>query len=329
VINNKPGTGSAFFNAARTANTMKVRDMDTVTIYGGAVSQKARDVVITATLVNGTKILGQIELSVFRVDVKPFVGGAIDQVLPMNAFANSGRDLVIRDNTGKKVRTLKPRTLATYYKDLVTEMPNGTVAAVSDGKVDDRFKRGQPDLDRAGHRHLDEVLAYGGIVFQGTIVPSGIIQADFNPNIDPKNNGKRESFNWIRNRDIRDLLFDAAGKFLKPTQCTQDFDDANDNDEDLIPDKNGNLWVFDTPAHIATPAKGRDLLPEEQTARGYWVFGERLLYAEEPVSSIQWWYWFYAHSNPKGAQNFVEAKVPGLNVVGTGPMAQPSCSTGK
>ena len=328
TIQSTPNTGTAFFDSAGTLTTLPVNDGQKITIYGGAVSKKPRDMAITSTI-GGKKVPGRFDFTVFRVDVTPFVSGSAAAALPLKeAKANSGRRLVVTNKSGQTVK-LSARSMLAYYQDLVTVNGN-TVTDLPDGKADDRFQAGQPDLDRVGHRHLDDVLAYGGIVMKGTIVPAGMVQRDFSPKIDPMGKqGKRESFNWVRNVDARDLIYKGT-MYLRATICNQMLDDSTDNDEDLIPSKSGTIWVFDTPAYISKPVTGRDQLNEGETARGRYLFGERVEYADVAVSPIVWWHWKYSHTNPIGPKLFVQDNtVPGDNVVGIGPIPQPDCRTGK
>ena len=312
------GTGTAFFDSARTATTMSVTNGQKITIYGGGVSSAARNMTITAKI-GGNPVPGTFDFTVFRVDLDPFVSGDVDTVLKFRPKANSGRPIPVSPTL-----TLTPRSMRAYFKDQVG-IRNGVLSLVPDGRPDQRFIPGQNDLQFLGHRLLDEVIAYGGIVFKGTIVPSGIVHTDFSRKLKPNAAGQRESFNFTRDFDGRDLIYDPAGVKVASTVCTPFAvkDDDNDNDEDLISD-GGAIWSFDTPSHVAKPGTGRGDIPEGHVARGYYQFQELVRYADVNVSRIVPWYWTYAIANPAGSKLFVQDS-SNTNKLAAGRITLPPC----
>ncbi|HEV7240676.1 MAG TPA: hypothetical protein VGQ36_15665 [Thermoanaerobaculia bacterium] len=326
----KPGGGTAFFDAMRTKTKTTVRNGNKITIHGGNVSAAPKDVSIVATKVGNQEAeAGRYDITVFTVEVETFINNAIGAVLDQKEVkANSGRRLT---SLG-----LRRESMLLFYQDAIKQKPNGTIEGNPDGKVDNRLRADQADIDRAGHRHLDNLLAFGGIVFKGKIKPEGIYQRDFSPKIDPVG-GKRESFNWARKREIRDLVFDSTGKFVgavDAANCGKMVnDDGNDNDEDLIPGKFGTVWAVDTPSHTVGGGFVRagftnGILQDGETARGRYQFVEQLEYAGVRVSPIIEWHWKYAHTNPPGSALLVQKSIGGDNVVGIGRTRMPSCTTG-
>jgi hypothetical protein len=307
-------SGSAFFDSARTRTTMSVTDGQKIMIYGGEVSSVPRNMKITATI-NGNSVPGTFQFTVFRVDVEAIVTGDVDTALKFRPKANSGRRIPVSSTL-----TLSPRSMRAFFKDLATVQNGVAVSTIPDGRPDQRAVPGQNDLQFLGHRLLEGVLAYGGIVFKGTIVPGGVVHTDFNRKL-----SSGETFNWERDKEIRDLLYDANGVYVGYTNCTtrREDDDASDHDEDLIPD-GGTIWSFDTAAHLANPGTGRGDIPEGHVARGYYQFRELVRYAGTDVSRIVPWYWTYAIANPTGPRTFVQDS-SNTNTVATGRITLPPC----
>ncbi|MEO8379535.1 MAG: hypothetical protein ABI779_07705 [Acidobacteriota bacterium] len=297
--------GSASFDGRGTV-TMSVQDGQAITIFGGDVSDKPRNMAITSAI-NGMSVPGTFDFTVFTVDAVGTIQGTIEQALPKRVLANSGRKL-----TSGSV-PLPARTMRTLYQDLVTVQNGVVTVAQPDGKRDERALRGSPDLDRVGHRFLDEVLTYGGIVIKGTIVPSGIALTDFsrkllNPSVAA---AARESFNVTRIKFANEQVF-FNGQFRRNTVCINNIpDDSTDDDEDLIPD-DGAVWSIDTPSVVLRPSVP-SAVADGEVARGRYLFQEQVEYGGVRVSPFVVWSWSYSYINPIGPKLFMQDNSLGAN----------------
>jgi hypothetical protein len=295
--------GSAFFDAARTLKTITVTDGQKITIFGGDVSDKARNLAITATI-NGNAVPGTFDFTSFRIDAQAFISGTLESVLPQRVKANSGKKVTSNQAGGNRKQTMRA-----YFQDEVTVNANGSITLGGDGKRDERGTRGVADFDRVGHKHINDVVAYGGIVFKGTIMPKGIPQTDFSRKAkNPGSTPVYESFNWTRFRTIREQIFDRNNVLLKTAQpcVTNVLDDSTDDDEDLFAD-DGAVWAIDVPAVFSQTGTGRPDLRAGDVARGTELFKEHVEYGGVRVSGFIDWHWLYSHARPAtGSAVFVQ-----------------------
>ena len=312
--------GSASFDAAGTLTALNVVNNQRITIFGGITSDAARNMTITATI-DGMPVPGEFAFTVFQVNPKAtYMGTDLGMILPDTALAASGEQVVaIGDG---RINVLQPQHMRRLYKDAATIEGQAITARVSDGEIDQRFLSGKPDYDRAGHRTLDNLLQYGGIVFKGNIVPN-VEHADFSRNIAPFSN--REGFNWRRTRTIIEKKFDLDGSVvLRQCMRNQD-DDSTDSDEDLIPD-DGSIWVFDTPSFvIRDPNATRTDTLDGDIVRGWYTFVEWAEYGGVRVTPKVDWYWKFAHMDPEDGNLVQDDSLPGFNVIATGKIPDPGC----
>ncbi|HXH40374.1 MAG TPA: hypothetical protein VNN08_17220 [Thermoanaerobaculia bacterium] len=294
--------GSAAFDSNGT-QTITVTNGQMITIFGGDTSDKPRNMSITA-MISNLIVPGEFDFTVFRIEptgiISGLVNGTSTSVLPARVKANSGKPLVYA------TYTLPARTMRSYYQDVVT-LKGGVVSLGPDGKRDERGTPGVPDFDRVGHKHINEVVAYGGIVFRGQVIPQGIMHTDFSrrltPNLPP---ASRLSFNWRQFRTTREQIFDQNGNVKKTNLCENNVDDdMDDYDEDLIP-STGAVWMIDEPAVIAQAPKGRGDTVDGDVVRGTEVFETWVEYGGVRVSPDVNWYWLYSHRDPVGTPAFVQ-----------------------
>lgn len=207
---------------------------------------------------------GSFEFTVFRVDPTARTSGDVDTVLPATALAFAGAG---------------PRTLVTEYK------------------------RKTGNDDDLGHKHKAD-RAYGGIVFQGQIVPSRMNRNDFN-----LTHSRTEAFNWDRAVSGRDFASNGClSDNLVPHQAAADVrsDDLSDNDEDLLPDSDGTagelfIWVIDVANGL--PAQ----VPNDgEITRKRKNFTETVQYAGVKSSQSVNWFWRSSQENPVGPGRFIE-----------------------
>jgi len=298
--------GSAAFDK-NGAQTITVKDGQMITIFGGVTSDMPRNMSITSMIDNMT-VPGQFDFTVFRVDASGLISGSLTSVLPRRVLANSGKKLTIGSVP------LKPRTMRRLYQDVVTESGGVVSSARPDGKRDERGTPKMADFDRVGHRHINEVVAYGGIVLKGKIMPENIMHTDFSRKLLPKATAaNRESFNWLRVKTTREDIFDQAGKLKKSNLCANKAgDDSTDEDEDLIPE-DGFVWTIDEPQVIAQPStKGRGDTIDGDVVRGTYVFADWVEYGGVRVSSDVNWNWLYSHTDPVGPTAFVQENTFGI-----------------
>lgn len=315
--------GSATFDAAGLTTTMNVTNGQRIKIFGGNTSDLARNMIVTATI-DGATVPGEFTFTVFRVEPKARVTGTpLETVLPDTARAASGNMVaVFQPGNPVILYTLRAQLMRTLFKDPTTIQGRTITALLPDGKRDERLIAGKPDFDRLGHRTLDNLGQYGGIVFKGNIVPK-VDHADFSRNIAPLT--VRESFNWRRNKTIVEVRVrpNAPSAF---TQCIKNRDDDfTDTDEDLIPD-DGAIWVFDGPSFLLETPGIRNDTVDGDIIRGYYTFVEWAEYGGVRVSPNMPWYWRFSNINPPGTPVLLqESSQPGDNVVATGTTAVPIC----
>jgi hypothetical protein len=314
--------GSAFFDAGGLTTTLNVTNGQRITIYGGDTSSVARNMAITATI-DGAAVTGQFVFTVFRVNAMARVSGSsLETVLPDSARAASGKPVAVyQPGTPTILYVLRAQLMRTLFKDPTTIQGNIITALRPDGVRDERLVANKPDFDRVGHRTLDNLGQYGGIVFKGNIVPN-IQHTDFSRNIAPFS--VRESFNWRRTKRIVEKKIRPSG-FTTTTQCLQGDDDDTDSDEDLIPE-DGSIWTFDTPSFLLETPLSRNDAADGDIIRGWWQFVEWAEYGGVQVSKRVNWYWRYSNINPAGTDTLKqESSQPGDNTVVEDTTAVPQC----
>jgi hypothetical protein len=301
--------GSATFDNGTA--TMIVKDGDTIILHGGKTSDKPRNLRIKA-MVGALPIDGEFDFTVFRVDAAGMISGGIETVLPRKILANSGKSATYPNGV-----TVKARTMRKSFKDAVSlDSSGGVTSAFPDGKID--MHNGAVDFDRLGHRFINEVTTYGGIVLKGSIVPAGIPQYDFSRKLSPNQPAaSRESFNWLRRRMTHEYLYSksAFGGQLAADCNDDEDDDSSDQDEDLIP-KDSAIWTFDTPfifagAALRPPRPGD--AGEGSSIRGIYQFRDWVEYGGVRVSQDVDWSWFFTYLNPPGSPTFVQDNIRGGN----------------
>lgn len=98
-------------------------------------------------------------------------------------ISSDARNMVVEAQIGNTVRNtftftvfrIDPEAFVTGTIDAV--MPASVEHA---GKLSDVYKTSTTADGTLGHNHVDQSLAYGGIVIRGKVVPSGMVVGDFN-----------------------------------------------------------------------------------------------------------------------------------------------------
>ncbi len=267
------GTGSAVFDdnnmATKAIGGAAEGTIHTITIRGQEISSAARNMELQVK--SGGKMEIQWAFTVFRVDPHAYISGNI---------ADGGVD------AGQKKL---PESARNHL---------GT-------KLIDNYKEWSEDTNKIGHflvttpTNLGE--ANGGIVIRGKIIPSGIMQSDFNLNHDRDNAFFFDRMISTRRYD-KDGCFNVGVSGIPIFAATDNFYDMGlDDNQDARPDSDGIdgdlfIWSFDVPNNNV----GQVILQQGGIARLRFNARETAFYARVSCSPTVDWSWASSVENPPG-----------------------------
>ena len=274
----KKTSGSASFEAQKDVEEIPVKDGEKFTVFGRNLSGRPRDLEIQA-FVDG-KLAGTFELTVFRVELTPFVKGKSD-LIPMAVKTEAGFGLL---------------PMRTAFESTFQEKANSALGFVRE--------------DVVGAFQVFE----GAIYMQGKVVPDKIDGMDFNRD---KKSGYQDAFNMLQFVSSR-LYFNECllslkqidqltGKKTETREAVETLAfsgkqiDAGENfpvddlaDPDLKDKKDTHLYVhmFDV-ARISTIILERGA-PKDVKCRLRFNAATHFTYAAVPCSNTVQWYWAFS-----------------------------------